>query len=341
MKTIYAPMAKVMAKDMADLLASAGFAVADASSGAEFCCMTFDKDAAGEDLSRFGLNPVLVDKRGSCDLYETAGVEAIPSLLITSRSVIESASFERMFAKPSVGTAKVSVSPFDYKTYASKAAALAAFDADTTDSLATRKPVLQPSFANADGETSLLLCNGAVNGAGQIYFEPVIEATHREDYGPVYKTVRGAIEGTDDASFVKDATARIVATAGIRNTLFSLQFIRGEGKLYPMDFQYRFDYFNRYAFRRMGYDHPLNILRFAYDEAATVDSSVADICVMRAIKVGSDKDVAYVKQKMAEFGMVFVDGQPSPDARVKVFIGMASTREEALARMDAFEEALQ
>jgi hypothetical protein len=263
----------------------------------------------------------------------------MPQRLITCRADVQSFPFERLFSKPSVGFSKMSPSPFDYKTHVSKAAALAAFDSDASNSLSTRKPILQPSFSNAAGESEILLCNGAVNGRGDVYFDAIIQATHREDFGSVYRTVRGAIEQTEAAQFVRDATAKIIATSGVKNTLFSLQFIKGDDTWYPMDFQYRFDYFNRYAFVQHGLEHPFNVLRFAFDVIDSVDTVVTDIYVMRAISIGADKDAAFVKEKMGNFSIVYVNhAQPG---RKRIFICKGATQQDALDTMDSFEREIQ
>lgn len=338
MEAVYVPCAP----DMESLVVDAGFAIVSQASDGQFAIAPYEShmvDNIGV-WSQFGINTALVDKQQAVAVYQAAGVPVIPTIAIVDRQSIEDAPFEAMISKPSIGSGKYSPSPFDYKTYQTKAEALAAFDADQTMTVQSRKPILQRSFASLGGETSLLICGGAVNGRGQIHFEPVIQATHREDYGPVYRTIRGAIEDSANAQYVRDATTAIIGAANARNTVFSLQYIvDADNNIYPMDFQYRLDYFNRYAFSIIDRQHTVNIIKFAYDRIDSVDTVVAGKYVMRAIDIAAGNDAAFVRQKMDLHQMILVN-QPGGRPRVRIFIGGGQTFEQAISNMDQFEEVI-
>lgn len=326
------------------LLEEAGFVVTTDPMNSDYVLIESELECAAASALFDAQGIVNIDvnihsKQYLAEKLSQLGYATIPMIAITSRADIENAPFERMFSKPTVGVGGMSPSAFDYVTYASKAEALAAFDADTSGSLQYRKPILQPSYADQDGNTSLLMVNVAVNGTGQIHIEPLVVAQFSElSAVKFHSSLRGCNEDIQGAEEARALTAALIASLGLRNTYFKLQFVwTGDGYL-PMDASYRLDYALTYILPKAGSNHPQGLLRFMFDEDAAVTTSFDYVSQMRMVNIHPDVSTSMVVAALAEFGVIAIPTFRSD--RTCMFGKVGASKAEVLESLDLFSQRI-
>lgn len=334
MPSIYA---RVMS-DYAGHLEEAGLTFVAAASQSDYAVCTYEYETAAfvdecRPYNNLHINHDAIDKRVLAETFKSLGFETIPYIELTSRESIADVPFSSFFSKPAVCVARTSPSSFDYVTYNSKDEAYAAFDADMSNSVATRNAIIQPSYGE-NGKATLMICSASVNGKGEINMEPVIMAVHKERYSHFYSAVRGGYDDTPHGQLGIAALRAFITSSGIRNTNLMLQFIDNGETFLPMDLAYRLDYHSMYVYPAFGSTYHIDRIRFAYDMQPSVPAPIGATS-LRLIDIRPEVDAQMVNTAMATHNVKFLKAHS--EGRMRLFGSMQATNTQAMANMDAFE----
>lgn len=258
------------------------------------------------------------------DLYNSfkeMGFDGIPTVRVTSSSDIENFPYERLFLKPNVYTGGfISESEYLYKPITKEAAISYLPNHNTGDGL-----VVQPCFMNEDNETELLIITGVVNSSGSIHFTKSIESKHRAVDGIIY-AVRGNVSYELDEK-ARELTSKYIEYQKIKNTVFSLQFLKVEGKILPMDFQYRLNYWERHVIPKRFTDYTKNLYKYAFDVISGVPADPTAMLSFQLIEIPADKDATFVKNLMNEMGNIYIYSLKKRNDRNRLFYFISSDYE--------------
>lgn len=224
-----------------------------------------------------------ITKSGLREKCVDSGLNTLPEAQLTIQNLLD-CTFHHFIIKPDLWSGSKHTSPYVYRVFSSNeiASVVEMIGDDSTDGFVIQKALINESTQ----ETYLLFVDGAVNGLGEIYFNPIAEKwmlnSSSEDSHITHKV--GVRElSFDDKYNLKQKVIKLLQDNNIRNTPFKAQAI--------VDIENGECFVTDWSWGIMPYTH-LNILpseylvahlKYAYDVTPTMTKPIDMAIVMNHI----------------------------------------------------------
>jgi hypothetical protein len=224
-----------------------------------------------------------ITKSGLQGKCVASGLSTLPEVPLTIQNLLGCA-FPHFIIKPDLWSGAKHTSPYVYRVFSSNEIALVVemIGNDSTDGFVIQKALID----EATQETYLLFVDGAVNGLGEIYFNPIAEKwmlnSSSEDSHITHKVGIRDLSFDDKYNF-KQKVIKLLQDNNIRNTPFKAQAI--------VDIENGECFVTDWSWGIMPYTH-LNILpaeylvahlKYAYDVTPTMTKPIDVVIVMNHI----------------------------------------------------------
>lgn len=267
-----------------DIFREAGLQInSDKQIKSDFAILFFENGDSVSDVKEYmaqhevpGPNLDLVNKELANQLYEQAGFPVLNTLAPMSIQDVENFPSDYIFLKPKqgLGGKPTGSSPAQQLAYCtvSKHTLLSvlAIDSEFFENQKEEKTqhLIQEAVNPETKEQEFFMISGAVNGKGELYLEPTIKSIW--NYSNRARTGLGTCSfenDTPDMVEYKTYFANLIKNCNIKNCIVNLQLLKqSNGKLVPIDFQYRITYHIRLNLKdSIVRAYAKDLIRFTYD----------------------------------------------------------------------------
>lgn len=292
----------------------------------------------------------LLNKKYLISQFEIAGMGTLPMVEFTNVEQIDTLLGKPFILKPCIGTGSATNIPLAYKIFNSKQDFISAVAATCPNFWEQQNnpdtPILfmQESVVPSNEQELLTILTGVINGSGGIIYLPFME--NFQVNGHPTDTYSKPIILADQL-MLKEKVSAVLNAVGVKNSFFMMQFIRRpEEQWFPIDFQFRFSYYQLHIAPKIFPKFCKDLMRFTYDLASSVDIPIGIHSFQKLIDVNvNSHELQKVMDSCGVYSLFF-----SPiDAHIYrskiiapvIFCAYGETLADAESKLSAFETAVK
>ena len=255
----------------------------DSEVRSDFACLFYEHQGSVDAIRAYmnkhnvpGPNLDLVNKDLANSLYEQAGFTVLKTIVPLSIEDVQNFDSEYVFVKPKEGLAgrPKGTSLIEQLAYCvvSKQTVLDVLAEDSqffeNQKQEKTQHILQEAASPETTQQEFFMISGAVNGKGQVYLEPTIKSIW--NYSNRNRTALGTCSYENDTPDMEEYRTyfkNLISNCNIKNCIVNLQLLKHtNGKLVPIDFQYRITYHIRLNLENQHIRaYARDLIRFTYD----------------------------------------------------------------------------